>query len=41
VHGGRIWCENRPEGGASFHFVLPRDQEVPMLDGLPEAVGDA
>jgi len=40
VHGGRIWCENRPDGGASFRFVLPREQEVPMMDGLPEAIGD-
>ena len=23
VHGGRIWAENRPGGGASFRFTLP------------------
>ncbi len=23
AHGGRIWAENRPEGGASFVFTLP------------------
>jgi two-component system sensor histidine kinase KdpD len=23
AHGGRIWAENRPEGGASFAFTLP------------------
>lgn len=22
-HGGMIWAENRPEGGAAVHFVLP------------------
>ncbi len=23
AHGGRIWAENRPEGGCQFHFTLP------------------
>jgi signal transduction histidine kinase len=22
-YGGKIWAENRPEGGAAFHFTLP------------------
>jgi signal transduction histidine kinase len=22
-HGGKIWAENNPQGGASFHFRLP------------------
>ncbi len=26
-HGGKIWMENLPEGGAAFYFTLPR-QEV-------------
>jgi two-component system, OmpR family, sensor histidine kinase KdpD len=37
AHGGRIWCENRPEGGASFRFVLPFDEEPPRTGALPEA----
>jgi two-component system sensor histidine kinase KdpD len=41
THGGRIWCENRSTGGASFHFVLPFDgQEPPPIPVLPEALGD-
>jgi signal transduction histidine kinase len=23
AHGGRIWAENRPEGGASVSFTIP------------------
>ena len=22
-HGGRLWAERRPEGGAAFHVALP------------------
>jgi signal transduction histidine kinase len=23
AHRGKIWAENRPEGGAAFHFSIP------------------
>ena len=32
AHGGRIWAENRPQGGASFHFTLPLKTPPPLLD---------
>ena len=32
AHGGRIWAENRPEGGASFRFVLPLEGEPPEIN---------
>jgi signal transduction histidine kinase len=28
AHHGRLWAENRPEGGASFRFTLPIAKEV-------------
>ncbi len=31
AHGGRIWAENRPEGGAVFRFVLPIEGEPPEV----------
>lgn len=40
VHGGRIWCVNTPEGGASFRFRLPRETEAPEMDGLPDLASD-
>jgi K+-sensing histidine kinase KdpD len=37
AHGGRIWCESRPTGGASFRFVLPCGKDAPPMRILPEA----
>jgi len=28
AHGGRLWAENRPAGGASFRFTLPVAEEA-------------
>ena len=28
AHNGKIWAENDPEGGATFSFMLPYEQEV-------------
>jgi two-component system sensor histidine kinase KdpD len=33
AHGGRIWAENLPQGGAAFRFTLP-------LEGQPPTVPD-
>jgi two-component system sensor histidine kinase KdpD len=41
AHGGTIWCENRPDGGAAFRFWLPHETEPPPMDRLPESVGEA
>jgi two-component system sensor histidine kinase KdpD len=35
AHGGRIWAENRPDGGARFCFVLPQPDPPPEMQ--PEA----
>ncbi len=32
AHGGRIWAENRPGGGAVFSFTLPVDEVPPAMD---------
>lgn len=31
VHGGRIYAQNQPSGGAVFTFVLPVDQPPPVM----------
>ncbi|MCP4756058.1 MAG: hybrid sensor histidine kinase/response regulator [Proteobacteria bacterium] len=28
AHNGEIWAENNPEGGATFSFVLPYEQDI-------------
>ncbi len=38
AHGGRIWAENRPEGGACFRFALPIEGEPPSLAAEEEDV---
>ncbi len=39
AHGGRIWAENRPGGGAAFRFTLPLSgaPPVPILAEAQEA----
>ena len=34
-HGGRIWAENRPGGGAAFRFTLALEKEQSVV--LPES----
>jgi signal transduction histidine kinase/ABC-type uncharacterized transport system substrate-binding protein len=36
TYGGRIWAENRPSGGAAFHFTSPASQpaKVPPAGGI-------
>jgi len=35
AHGGRIWAENDPGGGATLTFVLPVDAEHPQPRAAP------
>ncbi len=36
AHGGRIWAENRPEGGAIFRFSLPLGEPLPDVEPSDE-----
>ncbi|HEX2923091.1 MAG TPA: ATP-binding protein [Chloroflexota bacterium] len=38
AHGGRIWAENRAEGGARFVFTLPLLEETPPREGPVEVM---
>jgi two-component system sensor histidine kinase KdpD len=38
THGGRIWAENRPGGGAIFCFTLPLRQPVEILTKTGESL---
>jgi two-component system sensor histidine kinase KdpD len=40
AHAGRIWCEKSPGGGASFRFVLPREEGSEPPNPLPELNSD-
>jgi two-component system sensor histidine kinase KdpD len=38
LHGGKIWAENRPEGGAVFRFTLPLRAGAPAKTSSPPFV---
>jgi two-component system sensor histidine kinase KdpD len=42
AHGGRLWVENRPGGGAAFRFTLPLEGAPPniVLESEPMIVSD-
>jgi two-component system sensor histidine kinase KdpD len=40
AHGGRIWAENRPGGGAIFRFTLPLGKGLEHTGKSPEVSGE-
>lgn len=41
AHGGRLWAENRPGGGARFVFTLPSNEGDPDAAAIPTAGREA
>lgn len=39
AHGGRIWAENRPDGGTGLYVLLPTSKHVPVMEGEGEKHG--
>lgn len=39
AHGGNIWAENRPGGGAIFRFTLPLEGGPPPIEAEKETAG--
>jgi signal transduction histidine kinase/ActR/RegA family two-component response regulator len=32
LHSGKIWAENNPDSGATFHFIIPCSQDRPEIE---------
>ncbi|RBP38051.1 two component regulator with propeller domain [Roseimicrobium gellanilyticum] len=41
AHGGRLWAESGPDGGAVFHFTLRMNSMAATKDAVQGASGDA
>jgi two-component system sensor histidine kinase KdpD len=37
AHGGRIWADNLPSGGAAFHFALPLSEPPSLIEEVTQA----